>query len=59
MHYFKTVINMDCWIQSFRKQKRVEKTDGTITNRQSKDTDNIGHKTQNEDKQNRTHNTEN
>ena len=51
MHYFKTVINMNCWIQSFRKQYWVEKTDGEIKNGQSKDTGNIGHKTQNKDKQ--------
>jgi hypothetical protein len=36
-----------------------KKTEGKINNGQSRDTDNIGHKTQNKDKQNENHNTEN
>jgi hypothetical protein len=36
-----------------------KKTEGKIKNGQSRDTDNIGHKTQNKDKQNENHNTEN
>ena len=38
---------------------KLEKTEGAIKNGQSRDTDNIGHKTQYEDKQNKNNNTEN
>jgi hypothetical protein len=37
----------------------LEKTERTIKNGQSRDTGNIEHKTQNEDKQNKKYNTEN
>jgi len=37
----------------------VMKTEEATQNRQSIDTGNIGHKTQNEDKKNRQYNTEN
>ena len=40
-------------------QQTLEKTEGTIKNGQSRDTGNIEHKTQNEDKQNKKHITEN
>jgi hypothetical protein len=36
-----------------------KKTEGKIKNGQSRDTDNIGHKTQNKNKQNENHNTGN
>jgi len=36
----------------------LEKTEGAIENEQHRDTSNIGCKTQNEDKQNKTHNSE-
>ena len=38
--------------------KKLEKTEGAIKNRQSRDTGCIGHKTQNEDKQNQNHHRE-
>jgi hypothetical protein len=37
----------------------IEKTKGTMTIDQSRDTGNIGHETQNEDTQSRKHNKEN
>jgi hypothetical protein len=40
-------------------QQTLEKTEGTIKNGQSRDKGNIEHKTQNEDKQNKKHITEN
>ena len=39
-------------------KKTLEKTEGAINNRQSRDTCNIGHKTQNGEKQSKKHNTE-
>jgi hypothetical protein len=37
----------------------LEKTEGAITNGKSRDTGNIGHITQNSDKQSKNYNTEN
>ena len=39
-------------------KQALEKTENAIKNEQSTYTDNIGHQTQIEDKQNRKHNTE-
>ena len=44
---------MFCFIQT------LEKTEGKLKNGQSRDTDNIGHKTYNDNEQNIKHNTEN
>jgi hypothetical protein len=38
---------------------KLEKTEGAITNGQSRDTGNIGNQIQNEDKYNKKHKTEN
>ena len=55
--YFMT--NGISWNSSQIGPINVEKTDGAIKNGQSRDTGDIGYKTQNEDKQNEKHNTGN
>jgi hypothetical protein len=54
----------ESWSQSFEmkehfKQETVREKRRAIQNEQCRDTDNSGHKTQNEDKRNKQHNTEN